>query len=118
LALQKRFSRQLRRKKVGLQSFTSLALFMDDVENLLRDLYGDLEGLEPVVKASSVIVQVLIEHTHQDLWQEFQDAEASDYASGVGVPEGYPGARDQVESERSLIAERAQSSLKIPFEGQ
>jgi hypothetical protein len=44
LSLQHRFDGKLRRQRKHTQDFTSLALFRDDVECLLRDLYGDVES--------------------------------------------------------------------------
>jgi hypothetical protein len=35
---------ELKREKVGLQDFTSLSLFVDDVERLLRNLYGEFDN--------------------------------------------------------------------------
>src|SRR5215831_5544323 len=65
VALDKRFSGELNRKKVGLQSFTSLALFTDDVERLLRDLYGDVEGLDKIVRAVLVLAEELARYANQ-----------------------------------------------------
>jgi hypothetical protein len=96
IALEKRFSGQLKREKVRLASFTSLALFVDDVERLLRDLFGDVEGSEPVVRAAFVIIQELIQHTHRDLSLELCNAQAVDYVNGLGVPDGHGVSRSQV----------------------
>jgi hypothetical protein len=59
LSVQHKFDGKLRRQKEHTQHFTSLALFRDDVECLLRDLYGDLESeaLDSVVAAVFSIVQ-------------------------------------------------------------
>src|SRR5262249_47288997 len=44
LSVQHKFDGKLKRQKKHTQDFTSLALFRDDVECLLRDLYGDFES--------------------------------------------------------------------------
>src|SRR5215472_9316789 len=46
LSVQHKFDGKLKRQKKHTQDFTSLALFRDDVECLLRDLYGDFESEE------------------------------------------------------------------------
>jgi hypothetical protein len=43
LSVQKRFDGALKRKKDGLRDITSISLFVDDVECLLRDSYGNVE---------------------------------------------------------------------------
>jgi hypothetical protein len=69
---------------------TSLALFRDDVECLLRDLYGDVESeaLDSVVRAVFRIVQEFTRYVRPDLWKEHEDAENLDYIFGIGVVEG------------------------------
>ena len=53
LSVQHRFDGNLRCQKKHAQNFTSLALFRDDVEYLLRDLCGDVESdaLDSVLRA-------------------------------------------------------------------
>ena len=53
LSIQHKFDGNLRCQKKHTQHFTSLALFRDDVECLLRDLYGDVESdaLDSVLRA-------------------------------------------------------------------
>jgi len=53
LSIQHKFDGKLRRQKKHTQDFTSLALFRDDVECLLRDLYGDVESeaLDSILRA-------------------------------------------------------------------
>src|SRR5262249_14194841 len=67
----------------------SLALFRDDVECLLRDLYGDVESeaLDSVLWAVFRIVQQFVKYVRPDLWKEHNDAENFDYILGFGVPE-------------------------------
>jgi hypothetical protein len=44
LSIQHRFGGELKRKKRAWQDSTSLSLFVDDVECLLHDLYGNLDN--------------------------------------------------------------------------
>ena len=90
LSVQHKFDGKLKRWKKHTQDFTSLALFRDDVECLLRDLYGDFEikALDSVVLAVFRIVQQFAHYVRPDLWKEHQDAENLDYMLGIGVPEG------------------------------
>ena len=91
LSVQNRFDGKLKRQKEGLQAWTSLSLFTDDVERLLRDLYGDIdpEALDPVLRAAFVIVQEFTRYVRPDLWQEHDDAESLDYIWGIGREPGY-----------------------------
>jgi hypothetical protein len=91
VAIQNRFDGKLKRHKNGLQEFTSLSLFRDDVERLLRDLYGDIdsEALERTLRSVFIIVEEFTQFVRRDLWQEHQDAINWDYIWGNGVPEGY-----------------------------
>src|SRR5262245_9720774 len=90
LSVQHKFGRKLRRQKKHTQDLTSLALFRDDVECLLRDLYGDFESeaLDSVVLAVFQIVQQFARYVRPELWKEHDDAEDLDYMFGIGVPEG------------------------------
>jgi hypothetical protein len=80
LSVQHKFGGKLRRQKKYTQDFTSLALFRDDVECLLRDLYGDLESeaLDSVVLAVFRIVQQFARYVRPELWKEHYDAEELD----------------------------------------
>jgi hypothetical protein len=91
LSIQHKFDGKLKRQKKHTQDCASLALFRDDVECLLRDLYGDLESeaLDSVVLAVFRIVQQFTRYVRPDLWKEHADAEKLDYMFGIGVPEGY-----------------------------
>ncbi len=44
ISMQHPFKGKLKRKKTELREFTSISLFVDDVERALRDLYGDVDG--------------------------------------------------------------------------
>jgi len=91
LSIQHKFDGKLRREKKNTQDFTSLALFRDDVECLLRDLYGDVESdaLDSIVWAVFRIVEGFTKYVRPDLWKEHQDAKDLDFMLGIGVPEGY-----------------------------
>jgi hypothetical protein len=69
VSLQNRFDGTLKRQKAGLQEVTSLSLFRDDVERLLRDLYGDIESdaLDSILKATFVMVQKFTQYVRKDL---------------------------------------------------
>ena len=91
LSVQHKFDGKLKRRKEHTQDFTSLALFRDDVECLLRDLYGDFESkaLDSVVLAVFRIVQQFAHYVRPELWKEHHDAEMFDHILfGPGV-EGY-----------------------------
>jgi hypothetical protein len=91
LSIQHRFGGELKREKVGWQDFTSLSLFADDVEHLLRDLYGefDNQAINRVRDAVFWIVEEFTQYLRKDIWQEHQEAWCVDYMCGIGVPEGY-----------------------------
>ena len=59
MSIQHKFDGKLRRQKKHTQDFTSLSLFRDEVECLLRDLYGDVESeaLDSIVWAVFRIVE-------------------------------------------------------------
>ena len=91
LSVQHKFDGKLKRQKKHTQDFTSLALFRDDVECLLRDLYGDFESeaLDSVVLAVLRIVQQFARYVRPDLWKEHDDAEKFDLIRfGTGLLEG------------------------------
>ena len=91
LSIQHKFDGKLGCQKKHTQNFTSLALFRDDVECLLRDLYGDIESdaLDSVLRAVFLIVEQFAEFVRPDLSKEHRDAENLDYMLGIGVPDGY-----------------------------
>ena len=88
LSLQHKFNGQLRREKKGMQDYTSLSLFVDDVECLLRDLYGDCDqqAIDRVRDAVSAIVKEFTKYVRKDLWDEHQSAGDIDYANVI-LPE-------------------------------
>ena len=91
LSLQHTFAGELKREKVGWQASTSLSLFVDDVERLLRDLYGEFDSLaiDRLQDAVLVIVREFTRHLRKDLCKEHEDAQNIDYVCGIGVPDGY-----------------------------
>ncbi len=91
LSIRHKFDGKLRRQKKHTQDFTSVALFRDDVESLLRDLYGDIESeaLDTLVLAVFRIVQQFAKYVRPDLWKEHDDAEEFDYILfGIGCESG------------------------------
>ena len=91
LSAQNRFDGALKRPKTCVQEVTSLSLFCDDVERLLRDLYGDIDS-EALERTMRSVLSIVLEFTHfvrLDLWQEHEDAMDWDYILGTGVPEGH-----------------------------
>jgi hypothetical protein len=90
LSIQHRFDGKLKREETGWQDCTSLSRFVDDVERLLRDLYGeaDTKAVDRVRHAVLRIVEEFAKYLRKDLWQEHQNAVDIDYMCGIGVPEG------------------------------
>jgi hypothetical protein len=89
-SLKYKFNGELRRDDIGWQALTSLSLFVNDVESLLRDLYGDFDYavIESIRDAIFVIVKEFLRFTRNDLWLEHHSAVNIDFACGIGVPEG------------------------------
>jgi hypothetical protein len=121
LSIKNRFDGTLKHKKRGVQEFTSLSLFIDDVERILRDLYGDIESdaLERTMFAAFGITRDLLQYVRKDLWQEYRDAQSLDYGLyAIGVPEGcgIGGGewRSGVKAEFDL-ALRAREVIENPF---
>ena len=91
MSIQHKFDGKLRRQKKHTQDFTSLSLFRDEVECLLRDLYGDVESeaLDSIVWAVFRIVEEFTKYVRPDLAKEHHDAWSLDYSwFGIGLPEG------------------------------
>jgi hypothetical protein len=91
ISTQRRFNGQLKRKKLGIGDFSSLELFCDDVEYMLRDLYGDIEDepLDSIRYAVFCIVDLFMAYARQDLYNEHHEAVDVDYMFGIGLPEGH-----------------------------
>jgi hypothetical protein len=96
MSIQHKFDGKLRRQKRHTQDFTSLSLFRDEVECLLRDLYGDVESeaLDSIISAVFRIVEAFTKYVRPDLWKEHKDAEDLDYIFGIGVREGSIGSTE------------------------
>jgi hypothetical protein len=62
---------------------------MDDVERLLRDIYGefDNQAIDRARSAVFVVVEQFIKYLRRDLWQELQNARNVDWVCGIGLPE-------------------------------
>jgi hypothetical protein len=90
MSIQHKFDGKLRRQKKHTQDFTSLSLFRDEVECLLRDLYGDVESeaLDSIVWAVFNIVEEFTKYVRPDLEKERHDAWSLDYSFGIGLQEG------------------------------
>jgi hypothetical protein len=90
IAIQNRFNGNLRRQKKYLQEVTSLWLFRDDVERLLRDLYGDIQSdaLDRALVAVFAVVREFTYHVRRDVFREHQNTQDWDYILGAGVPPG------------------------------
>jgi hypothetical protein len=92
ISVQQKFDGRLKDQKEGLQDFTSIALFCDDVERLLRDLYGDIED-NALVGLKKTVVSLVEEFTQYaciDIWKEHNCAVVADRGLwGIGLPEGY-----------------------------
>jgi hypothetical protein len=91
LAFQHKSDGILKRPKEGDRDISSLSLFCDDVERLLRDLYGDFESeaLETALVSVSSMVRTIANYVCPDLGSEDSIAETLDWMSGIRVPEGY-----------------------------
>ena len=87
MSIQHKFDGKLRRQKKHTQDFTSLSLFRDELECLLRDLYGDVESeaLDSIVRAVFRIVEAFTKYVRPDLCKEHHDAEDLDYMFGIGI---------------------------------
>jgi hypothetical protein len=86
-----KFDGKLKRDRRGMQDYTSLALFVDDVERLLRDLYGDFDD-QATDRIRSAVFDIMGKCTKwspKDLWREYADAKTIDYGwYSIGVIPG------------------------------
>jgi hypothetical protein len=90
ISVQNRSTGRPKRQKIGTRDFASLSLCCEDIELLLRDLYGDVDGeaMDSALYAVRVIVEGFAKYARKDLWQEKEDAMDFDYSLGIGVPHG------------------------------
>ena len=86
-----RFNDQLRRENEHFGEFTSLALFLDDIELLLRDLYGHFDqGAATAVRCALYTVLCrCLRSLPKDIWNEHRDAVNIDHGwYGAGLAPG------------------------------
>jgi hypothetical protein len=90
LSLQHRFSGELKREKIDWSDYSSLSFFVDDVERVLRDLYGeaDNEAIDRVRYAVLRVVEGITRFSRVDLWQEHDNARDYDYVFSEGPLRG------------------------------
>jgi hypothetical protein len=83
LATKHPFHGKLRRRKIGMRDFTSISLFIADVERLLREVYGDVDSgaLDKLLRALRTIVVSVTAYVRPDLCEEYNDAENVDCMS-------------------------------------
>jgi hypothetical protein len=88
-SLRKPFNGRLK-QKTELQEFTSISLFIDDVERLLRDLYGDVDSdrFNDLVAAMKLTTLTLSSHLLPDLEAEHNTAFLVDRGAGRCLPPG------------------------------
>jgi hypothetical protein len=109
LSPREKFDGDLKREKEGMQDFTSLALFVDDVERLLRDLYCDFEtqAADSVRYAVFSVMRTCTKRSPKSIWQEHGDAETLDYGwYGIGLAFG-----DGINTNEWLRAEEAATKI-------
>jgi hypothetical protein len=75
-SLKYKFGGKLRRANIRWQDTTSISLLIDDLECLLRNLYGDFDDdvIESTRQAILGIVQEFLRFTSNDLWLEHKSA--------------------------------------------
>jgi hypothetical protein len=90
LSIQNKFDGVLKRENAGVRDITSLSLFVDDVQRLLRDLYGDVESgaVETLESAVYRITEGFMQYLCKDIYEEHHNAIAWDWGNGIGMPEG------------------------------
>jgi hypothetical protein len=105
LSIDHPFKGKLRRKE-EMRDYTSISLFIGDVERVLRELYGDLDGdaLEELLFAIRVMVVEFTKYVRPDLHREYYDADACDYLVGFDRAEGY-GLTDEDHQKARIAAD-------------
>jgi hypothetical protein len=113
LALQHPFNGKLRRKE-GMADYTSISLFIRDVERLLRELYGDLGRAEFDIALYAIrqIVVAFITFVRPDLAAEYNDADNIDLRMGIRRPEEFGGVSGS-EHREALMAARVLAVRKL-----
>jgi hypothetical protein len=81
LATEHPFKGKLKFRREGITNFTSIFRFVYDVECLLRELFGDVEGddLDELLRAIWTIVMEFTKHLCPDIHQEYRDAHEYEY---------------------------------------
>ena len=76
VSIQHRFDGVLKRTPKSLQDVTSLSLFRDDIERLLRDLYGDCDSqaLDSLLNAIFSVAWQFTRFVRPELYQEHHNA--------------------------------------------
>jgi hypothetical protein len=80
-------------EKPGLRQFTSLSLFVRDLELHLHRLYGPLTSKEiaPISKAALAVTCEVLRHSRPELVKEHEDAGDWDFfGCGIDRPDYYP----------------------------
>jgi hypothetical protein len=72
------FKGKLKRKE-GIRDYTSLMLFVRDVERVVRDLYGDLEEVDRVIYSIWQIVVEVMRFVRPELAEEYDNAQTIYY---------------------------------------
>jgi hypothetical protein len=90
ISLQHRPKGKLKHRKTEIRELTSISIFIDDVERLLRDMYGDTDGndLGAVLQAITSTIVALSTYILPDLAAEYNMARAVDIGAGRGLDPG------------------------------
>jgi hypothetical protein len=72
------FKNKLKRKE-GIRDYTSIMLFVRDVERVVRDLYGDLDEVDRVIYSIWQIVVEVMRFVRPELAEEYDNAQTIYY---------------------------------------
>ena len=89
LATRHPFQGRLKFRRAAITEFTSIFRFVCDVECLLRQLYGDVDGddLDELLRVIWTIVEEFTKHVCCDIYQEYRDAHEYQYRqSWIAAP--------------------------------
>jgi hypothetical protein len=121
VSLQNPFKGRLKHRKTELCELTSISLFVDDVERLLRDLYGhaNSDPLNDLIRAIRSTTLTISSHLLPDLGAEHEAAFCVDRGAGRGLLPGEGVStrmvRDGIEAAEMLIG-RARTVLSSQSE--
>ena len=78
------------KQKTRLLHQTSISLFLDDVECLLSDLYGNIDtvAFDDTMSAVRTIVVEFTRYTRRDFFEEHENARDWDNSLEIGIPGG------------------------------